>query len=207
MKISYAVPVCNESVELKRLLDFLFKNKRAEDEVVVQCDKGNTTKEVYWVLEEFSHLPNITITEFPLNGDFASFKNNLKNKCQGDWIFQIDADEVPHQNLIDSLPEVLQNNPYTELFLVPRINTVEGLTQNHIQEWRWRVDHNGWVNFPDYQTRILQNSPKIAWGGKVHEVVMGHSQYGMLPQEEEWSLYHHKNIKRQEHQNKFYNTL
>jgi len=207
MKISYAVPVCNESVELKRLLDFLFKNKRNEDEVVVQCDKGNTTKEVYWVLEQFAHLPNITITEFSLNGDFASFKNNLKNKCQGDWIFQIDADEIPHQNLIDSLPEILQNNPYTELFLVPRINTVEGLTQEHIQKWRWGVDHNGWVNFPDYQTRILQNSPKIAWGGKVHEVIMGHSQYGMLPQEEEWCLYHHKHIRRQEVQNNFYNTL
>jgi len=207
MKISYAVPVCNESVELKRLLDFLFKNKRDEDEVVIQCDKGNTTKEVYWVLEEFAHLPNIAITEFPLKGDFASFKNNLKNKCSGEWIFQIDADEVPHQNLIDSLPEVLQNNPYTELFLIPRINTVEGLTSNHIQEWGWRVDHNGWVNFPDYQTRIIQNSPKIAWGGKVHEVVMGHSQYGMLPQEEEWSLYHHKHIKRQERQNNYYNSL
>ena len=207
MRISYAIPVCNESVELKCLLDFLFKNKRAEDEIVVQCDKGNTTNEVYWVLEEFAHLPNITITEFPLNGDFASFKNNLKNKCSGEWIFQIDADEVPHQNLMDNLIEVLKNNPYTELFLVPRINTVEGLTQEHIQKWRWQVDQNGWVNFPDYQTRILQNSPKINWVGKVHEVIMGHSQYGMLPQEEEWCLYHHKNIKRQEHQNKLYDTL
>lgn len=207
MKISYAIPVCNESVELKRLLDFLFKNKRVEDEIVVQCDKGNTTNEVYWVLEEFAHLPNITITEFPLNGDFASFKNNLKNKCIGEWIFQIDADEVPHQNLMDNLIEVLKNNPYTELFLVPRINTVEGLTQEHIQKWRWQVDQNGWVNFPDYQTRILQNSPKINWVGKVHEVIMGHSQYGMLPHEEEWCLYHHKNIKRQEHQNKLYSTI
>ena len=207
MRISYAIPVCNESVELKCLLDFLFKNKRAEDEIVVQCDKGNTTNEVYWVLEEFAHLPNITIIEFPLNGDFASFKNNLKNKCSGEWIFQIDADEVPHQNLMDNLIEVLKNNPYTELFLVPRINTVEGLTQEHIQKWRWQVDQNGWVNFPDYQTRILQNSPKINWVGKVHEVIMGHSQYGMLPQEEEWCLYHHKNIKRQEHQNKLYDTL
>ena len=207
MRISYAIPVCNESVELKCLLDFLFKNKRAEDEIVVQCDKGNTTNKVYWVLEEFAHLPNITITEFPLNGDFASFKNNLKNKCSGEWIFQIDADEVPHQNLMDNLIEVLKNNPYTELFLVPRINTVEGLTQEHIQKWRWQVDQNGWVNFPDYQTRILQNSPKINWVGKVHEVIMGHSQYGMLPQEEEWCLYHHKNIKRQEHQNKLYDTL
>ena len=207
MRISYAIPVCNESVELKCLLDFLFKNKRAKDEIVVQCDKGNTTNEVYWVLEEFAHLPNITITEFPLNGDFASFKNNLKNKCSGEWIFQIDADEVPHQNLMDNLIEVLKNNPYTELFLVPRINTVEGLTQEHIQKWRWQVDQNGWVNFPDYQTRILQNSPKINWVGKVHEVIMGHSQYGMLPQEEEWCLYHHKDIKRQEHQNKLYSTI
>ena len=207
MKISYAIPVCNESVELKRLLDFLFENKRDEDEVVVQCDKGNTTKEVYWVLEEFAHLPNITIAEFPLDGDFASFKNNLTSRCKGDYIFQIDADEIPHKNLIEALPEILSNNPTTELYSIARVNTVEGLTEGHIQKWRWQVNHNGWVNYPDFQTRIYKNSPEIKWQNKVHEVIKGHKQFGYLPMEEEWSLYHPKDIKRQEKQNKFYSEL
>jgi hypothetical protein len=63
------------------------------------------------------------------------------------------------------------------------------------------------VNWPDYQTRILQNGPKINWAGKVHEVVVGHDTYGALPQSEAWGLYHHKHIDKQEGQNKFYDTL
>ena len=204
MNISYAIPVCNEHEELSRLLTFLSIHIDQEDEIVVQCDQGNTTQEVHRVLGDF---PKVRIVEFPLKGDFASFKNNLKENCSKDWIFQIDADEVPHEYLIKNLKDVLKTNPNTELFLVPRINTVEGLTQDHIDKWGWKVNELGWVNFPDYQTRILQNGPKIKWGGKVHEVVLGHDTFAGLPNEEEWCLYHHKNIDRQEHQNKFYDTL
>jgi len=204
MKISYAIPVCTEHVELKELLTFLIKHIDEEDEIVVQCDQGNTTHEVHRVLGDF---PLVKIIEFPLKGDFASFKNNLKEHCTGDWIFQIDADELPHESLITNLREVLKLNPTTEMFLVPRVNTVKGLTQTHINQWRWNVNESGWVNWPDYQTRIIQNHPKIAWASKVHEVITGFSTQGALPMEEEWSLYHHKHIDKQEYQNKFYDTL
>ena len=211
MKISYAIPVCNEHEEIKRLLEFLVKNIREEDEIVVQCDQGNTTPEVYEVLGLFKapvgYIDPLKVIEFPLKGDFASFKNNLKEHCTGEWIFQIDADELPHKNLVTNLIELLKSNPSTELFLVPRVNTVEGLTKDHINKWGWSVNELGWVNFPDYQTRIIQNGPKIKWGGKVHEVVMGHSTFAGLPNEEEWCLYHPKHIDKQEYQNKFYDTL
>jgi len=209
MKISYAIPVCNESIELKRLLSFLFENKRTKDEIVVQCDKGNTTQEVYQVLQEYSDVYSVgfKVVEFPLNGDFATFKNNLKKHCTGDYIFQIDADEIPHKNLIKILPEVLGNNSAVELYAVARVNTVEGLTEEHIQKWRWKIDPNNWINYPDFQTRIYKNSPEIKWQNKVHEVIKGHKQFGYLPMEEEWSLYHPKDIKRQEKQNEFYIEL
>ena len=211
MKISYAIPVCNEHEELKKLLEFLVQNIKENDEIVVQCDQGNTTPEVYKVLNLFQAPVGLKdplkVIEFPLKGDFASFKNNLKENCSGDWIFQIDADELPHESLITNLIEVLKINPTTDLFLVPRVNTVDGLTQGHINKWRWSVNEKGWVNWPDYQTRILQNNPKIQWTNKVHEVLTGHKKYALLPQEEEWCLYHPKHILRQEAQNNFYNTL
>ena len=211
MTISYAIPVCNEHKELDRLLLFLNKYIDENDEIIIQCDSGNTTPEVFEVLDTYAppegYLGSITVIEHPLNGDFASFKNNLKEHCQGDWIFQIDADEIPHKDLIENLKPLLQENPTTDLFLVPRINTVDGLTQEHIQKWGWKVDWNGWVNFPDYQTRIVQNNPKIKWTSKVHEVLVGHSKYSLLPKEEEWCLYHPKDIRKQEAQNNFYNTI
>ena len=211
MKISYAIPVCNEYIELEKLLSFLIKYIDENDEIIVQCDQGNTTPEVYKVLDSFKAPVELKdplkVIEFPLNGHFSNFKNNLKENCLGDWIFQIDADELPHESLITNLKELLKLNTNTEMLLVPRVNTVEGLTQEHINKWRWNINEKGWVNWADYQTRIIQNNKKIKWQNKVHEQIIGISTQGALPMEEEWCLYHPKNIKKQEMQNNFYNSL
>ena len=205
MRISYAIPVCYEHKELDRLLNLLIKNKRLEDEIVVQADLGNTTREVYQVVDR--HKDQIKLVEFGLKGNFGAFKNNLKANCSGEWIFQIDADEYLKEEFIQHLHEILQDNPTIDLFLLPRINTVEGLTEAHAQKWRWHVDEKGWVNFPDYQTRILQNSPKINWVNKVHEVLTGHTTYALMPPEEFYCLIHPKTIDRQEKQNTLYSVL
>jgi len=205
MRISYAIPVCNEHEELDRLLNLLTNNKREQDEIVVQADLGNTTREVYQVIDNYKD--KIRLVEFALKGNFGQFKNNLKANCSGEWVFQIDADEYFKEEFIQYLPEILQDNPTIDVFLLPRINTVEGLTEAHIQNWRWRVDEKGWVNFPDYQTRILQNSPKINWANKVHEVLTGHNTYALLPAEEFYCLIHPKTIDRQEKQNTLYSVL
>ena len=208
MKISYAIPVCDEWEEIQYLMDYLFKHKREQDEIVVQCDKGNTTQEVYNVLKEYSefNMP-YKLIEFPLNGDFASFKNNLKDNCSGDYIFQIDADEYPEEYLMQTLEWLINNNPGTDVFWVPRINTVKGLTKEHVQKWRWNVDGNGRVNFPDYQCRILKNVKRIKWKNKVHEVLTGHKTESRLPANDEFCIHHPKTIERQEQQNALYETL
>ena len=155
MRISYAIPVWNEHIELDRLLKQLTTFKRSQDEIVVQCDEGNTTPEVYAMLSNYDKY--IKVSQWPLKNNFALSKNNLKTNCTGDWIFQIDADEYLSDTFLQNLPSILQDNPTVDLFLLPRINTVEGLTQEHINKWKWNVNEKGWVNFPDYQTRILQN--------------------------------------------------
>lgn len=205
MRISYAIPVCYEHEELNRLLNLLVQHKREEDEIVVQADLGNTTFEVYGVIKKF--VDKIKFVEFPLKANFGAFKNNLKSHCAGEWIFQIDADEYFDPWLIQNLPNILQQNPETQVFLLPRINTVEGITQEHLQKWRWQMNEKGWINFPDYQTRILQNTPKIQWINKVHEVLYGHTSYGLLPTQEEYCILHNKNIARQEVQNGLYEAI
>lgn len=205
LQLSYAIPVCNEDRELDRLLTQLVAHKRDNVEIVVQCDQGNTTPEVFKVLDKFAK--QVKVIQYPLKGNFAQFKNNLKSNCSGAWIFQIDADEYLSEEFLLNLPAILQENPTVDLFLLPRINTVEGLTEEHIKRWGWRVDDKGWVNFPDYQTRILQNSPKIGWASKVHEVVTGHKNYTMLPAEELYCLIHPKTVDRQERQNRLYSML
>ena len=41
MKISYAITVCNEFVEIQKLMSFLLENKRDKDEIVVLYDQKN----------------------------------------------------------------------------------------------------------------------------------------------------------------------
>jgi glycosyltransferase involved in cell wall biosynthesis len=207
MTLSYAIPVCNEWIQLEYLLDYLFKNKREQDEIVIQCDEGNTTSSVYQVLKQFSDYKQLKVIEFPLNKDFASFKNNLKDACSGDYIFQIDADEYPDDYLMATVEEVIKMNDSVDVFWVPRINKVEGLTQEHINKWRWNVDQDGRVNFPDYQCRILKNVKRIKWKNKVHEVLTGHKSESHLPANDEYCLIHLKDIKRQEKQNELYSQL
>ena len=208
MKISYAIPVCNELIEITKLLNFLEKYIDKKDEVIILFDSNNGSQSVENYLRSKSVNPTFfQWYPYHFDGHFANMKNHLKSLCTGDWIFQIDADELPHESLITNLKELLKLNPTTEMFLVPRVNTVEGITQEHINKWRWNINEKGWVNWPDYQTRIIQNSPKIQWVSKVHEVITGFSTKAFLPIEEEWCLYHPKTIERQEIQNNFYNTL
>jgi hypothetical protein len=206
MKISYAITVCNEFVEIQKLIPFLLKHKRYEDEIVVLYDSKNGDNRV----EEFLRAKSIN-AEFQwfkdeFDGHFADWKNKLNSFCGGDYIFQIDADEIPNEVLIENLPEILKGND-VDVILVPRVNTVEGLTDEHIQKWGWNVDDKGWVNWPDFQYRIYKNSDDINWKNKVHEVLEGFKSISHLPMEEDLALYHPKEIKRQEKQNEYYDTL
>jgi hypothetical protein len=207
MKISYAITVCNELEEIKRLLDFLIQHKREEDEIVVLFDDSNSTKEMETLLHSYRNNKQIILYIDYFGGHFADWKNKLTSLCSSDYIFQIDADEVPNEYLIESLPEILTDNPTVEAYVVPRVNTVEGLTQEHIAKWKWHVNENGWVNWPDYQWRIYKNAPDIKWKNKVHEVIEGYKTMAQLPAYEDLALYHPKTISRQEKQNNYYNTL
>lgn len=204
MKISYAITVCNEILEIQQLLSFLNTHKREQDEVVVLYDETNGDP---IIKSNLLKNPTIQFHSGKFDGHFANWKNQLTDYCDGDFIFQIDADEIPDKQLIISLPKIIEGNSDNEVYLVPRVNTVEGLTNEHIQKWGWNVDDKGWVNWPDYQWRIWKNKPEIKWVNKVHENLEGFKTYATLPPMKDLALYHPKEIKRQEKQNAYYDTL
>jgi hypothetical protein len=200
--ISYAITACNEHVELDRLLSQLSSSIREEDEIVVQMDI-TATDEVKAVVNKYKLMNYF----HPLNNDFATFKNNLKGLCTKDYIFQIDADEYLSESLLTYLPAILDDNHSVEMFSIPRINTVEGLTEQHIKQWGWNVNDKGWINYPDYQNRIMKNKPEIHWVNKVHEKIVGAMVTTYLPLLSDLELIHPKTIERQEKQNAYYSTL
>lgn len=208
MKITYAITVCNEFIEIQRLVSLLLKHKRPQDSIVILFDQTSGDPEVENYLRSHSINGEFNWHKGSFEGHFADWKNKLTSLCTGDFIFQIDADEIPNVQLINQIPELLELNPDNELYLVPRVNTVEGLTQQHIAKWGWNVNVNGWVNWPDYQYRIWMNKPEIKWVNKVHETLTGFSTYSLLPADTEGlALYHPKTISKQEKQNNYYDTL
>ena len=206
MKISYAIPVCNEFVEIQRLITFLLENKRQEDEIIVLFDSNNGSKSVEDFLRSKSINGEFNWVPYKFDGHFADMKNKLTSLCNGDYIYQIDADEMVNEYVLRLLPQVLEQND-VDVLMVSRINTVKGITQEHINKWGWKVTDQGWINFPDPQFRVYRNDKKIKWKNKVHEILEGYKTISHLPTEEEWCLIHEKDIKRQEKQNKLYENL
>jgi glycosyltransferase involved in cell wall biosynthesis len=206
MKISYGITVYNEAEELKKLLNVLIDNIDSEDEIVVCVDGDDDA--VRFELDVFTqkyHQQNlIKVYQRELGKDFSAQKNSVIENSTGDYIFHIDADEYPNEILIQQLKQILEMND-VDLIWIPRVNTVEGMEQIHIERWGWRVDGNRWVNYPDYQARVFRNDEKIRWTRPLHEYITGCKTYAHLPPHEELSLYHPKTIQKQEQQNLFYN--
>ena len=211
MGISFLVTAYNEYEELKRLLAQIYSIIKPTDELVIQLDSKSTEDVIKLVdkfVEKYKNEIEIKKTHFNLNNDFASFKNNAKSYCTKDFIMQIDADETLSETFCTIIHQVLEINEEIDLIAVPRVNIVKGLEQNDIIQWHWRVNSQGWVNWPDNQHRIFRNKPEIKWVNKVHEKVVGWKTYAELPSEDDsYALYHIKDIDRQRMQNEFYSTL
>lgn len=205
MKISYGLTVCNEHEELLNLITYLKDRIDSEDEIVVVYDQNRVTNEVMNILDQYKN--DVHSHPFNFQQNFLENKNFMNSKCSGDYIFQIDADEIPEEFLVQNLKTVLELNP-VDLLISPRKNLVPGLTPEHIQKWGWIVNEQGWVNWPDCQKRIYKNDPSIKWSGhQVHGMVEGYKTYVELPLEEEWSIIHNKTIERQEKQNERYTKI
>lgn len=206
--ISYTITACDEEKELLILLDTLTQHITDDDELIIQLDNGRVTPEVISVVDRYlESVKNMIVIEFPLDNDFARFKNNLKRYCTKDWIFNIDADEVPSSFLLSNLKEILNTNNEVDMFLVPRWNTVFNITPDHIKKWGWQFDEEERVNWPDYQTRLYKNKENILWKNKVHERISGFETYVEFPKDEAYCLYHMKSIQKQEMQNLFYQNM
>ena len=207
MKISYGITVHNEADELNKLLEILIHKTRPDDEIVI-CD-DYSDDDTQFVLQSWSQQyassKLIKIYQRKLDGDFSAQKNSVIENSTGDYIFHIADDEYPHEVLLQQLPQIIEMNDGVDLIWIPRVNTIEGMEQHHIQKWGWRVSEKNWVNYPDYQARVFRNDKSIRWVRPLHEFIDGCKTYAHLPPQEELSLYHPKTIEKQEQQNTFYN--
>ena len=205
MKISYSILTHNETKTLEKLLQSLITYKQPQDEIVVLDDYSDDAK-TEAILDYYTSTGDIISEQRNLVGDYGTQKNYLKNMCSGDYSFNLDADEMISHWFMKDIHEILEGNE-VDLIFVPRINTVEGITEQHVRSWGWSINEKGWINYPDWQGRIFRNRPNIRWEKPVHEQLTGFQTYAHLPQEQKYSIVHPKTIERQELQNKKYSEI
>ena len=99
MKISYSILTHNETDSLLKLIDFLVSFRDEGDEIVILDDYSDNekTKEI---LDTMCSIHEIKFEQRHLLKDYAGQKNHLTRMCNGDYIFNLDADELPNKKLI-----------------------------------------------------------------------------------------------------------
>ena len=205
MIISYSILTHNETESLEKLLQSLITYKQPQDEIVVLDDYSDDAK-TEAILDYYSSAEGVIFEQRNLVGDYGTQKNYLKSMCSGDYSFNLDADEMVSHWFMKDIHDILEGNE-VDLIYVPRINTVEGITEQHVRSWGWSINEKGWINYPDWQGRIFRNRPNIRWEKPVHEQLTGFQTYAHLPMEQKYSIVHPKTIERQELQNKKYSEI
>lgn len=210
--LSYLVTVHNEDRTLRNLLEQVIKFIEEGDEVVI-LDDFSDNPETQKILGEFSKKDNVRLFQHALEKNYGAHKNYGAEQCKGEWIFQLDGDELPPETLLINIKSVIEANPDIELFLVPRINDFKGVTVEHAKRWGWRLspcsacDNRPIVQWPDYQGRIYKNEPsRIKFTRRLHEQIEGYKKFANVPAEFDLALYHDKTIEVQEKTNIRYNT-
>ncbi len=210
MKLSYLISVHNETNTLINLLERVINQRVDGDEIVILDDYSNNSLTNKIILDACKNK-NVFTYLHHLDNDYGTHKNFGTEKCTGDWIFQIDGDELPSETLIFNIRDIISTNLNIELIYVPRINDYKGVTEEHAKPWGWRLTisptyKRPLVNWPDYQSRLYKRDiGRIKWDRKLHEKIVGHEQYSFLPADEDLALYHDKTIEKQLETNKRYN--
>ena len=196
MNLSYAITVCNEARDLFSLVSFLLKVKDGEDEINILVDTVHVSDNVKNVLKYFGD--KIVIYERDFDGNFAEHRNFHLTKCSGDYIFIIDPDEMPKENLIINIKKII-NDSGAELVIVPRINLHPGFTKEWLKKCNFRTNELDWINWPDYISRVFKNDPyKIKYSNELHENIIGTDKKVILNADPSIAVWHIKSVEKQD---------
>jgi glycosyltransferase involved in cell wall biosynthesis len=137
--ISYLVTCHNEGVDIQGLLERLYKYSEGNECIILDdySEDPNTVQ----ILQNAVKLSNgfFQLHQHKLDNNYSEHKNYGKSLCKGDYIFQIDADELPSETLLASLKELIELNKNVDLFWIPRINDFKGVTDIEAKKWGWKL--------------------------------------------------------------------
>jgi glycosyltransferase involved in cell wall biosynthesis len=206
--ISYLLTCKNTGFELQFLLERLYKYGQNNECIIL--DDYSDEPVTLQVLNNASNNSFFKVHKHKLDRNYSEHKNYGKSFCKGEYIFQIDDDELPTETLLENLNDILELNGDVELFWIPRINDFKGVNNQNAAQWGWKLspyEDRLIVNWPDVQGRLFKNLPYIEWKRRLHEKVEGSKTHVHLPYEYEFALHHNKTIEKQVETNIKYNKM
>jgi hypothetical protein len=104
---------------------------------VVILDDYSDNPKTQFTLHSFRNVNGFTTCQHKLEKDFSDHKNVGNSHCSGQYIFAIDADEIPSDFLLENLHTILESNTEVELYQIPRVNILRGLNELELKRWGW----------------------------------------------------------------------
>ena len=193
MKLTYTIQVCNESRELFSLLNLLTRIIDDEDEINVVADTNNVTEKVEKVLDHFKD--RINVFKKPFDG-FGKNDNFHKEIANGEYIFGLDADEMPQETLVKNVKKIIEETG-AEIIAVPRINIHPGITEKEASDFGFNINDVGFINWPDYQMRIYKKCDHVYWTNELHTKLTGSDKIQGLKPVPSLALWHIKSMEKQ----------
>jgi glycosyltransferase involved in cell wall biosynthesis len=167
-KISVAILTYNEEVNIKACLESV---SWADEVILVDEKSGDATVKIAKKYTSKIFLVNHgSASGLTHDTMFHKHKQIALEKCTGDWIFQIDADERISPELAKEIKEAV-DSPIYNGFQVPRRNIIFG---------KW-IEHTGW--YPDYQVKLFRKGKGRYACKTVHEQIEIDGEIGVLTQD------------------------
>jgi len=156
--LSVVLATYNEEENIARCLSKI--STFASEIVIVD---GTSTDKTVEIAKKFG--AKVTVTSNPPN--FHINKQKAIDLATGDWILQLDADEVVSSELVEEIRDVLSSNPTENGFWMPRKNFFLG---------RFLLKGG---QYPDYTVRLYRNGKGHLPQKDVHEqaVIIGRVGY------------------------------
>jgi len=158
-KLSVVLATFNEEENLDRCLKAV---KDLADEIVIV--DGTSKDKTVEIAKSYS--AKVTVTSNPPN--FHINKQKAIDQATGDWILQLDADEVVSEGLGHEIKEILKSDPEENGYWMPRKNFFLG---------RFLMKGG---QYPDYTVRLYRKGKGMLPQKDVHEQAVIEGKIGYL---------------------------
>ena len=177
MKLSVGLITYNEEKNLSRTLDSILE---IADEIII-VDSGSTDKTL-----EIAGKYNAGIYSEEWKG-YGMQKNSVIDKCSGEWILLIDADEEISKELKEKIKYIIADSESKKVYK-PNFTAVC---------FGKKIKHGGWSNH--YRVRLFKNGAGRYNDREVHEKFITQEEIGTIKEE----VYHHTYEDLEDYFNKF----